>query len=78
MEKFYNVLVMYEYLIPATADLTDIPENKIQKIWDTAKKKGQMCILRVPGDLPLTKRCAVCATLARREAVVCKTCEDPF
>lgn len=78
MDTHYKVLVASEKLIPAAADLTGLSEEEIQRHWDKAKKKGDLCTFQVPGEFPLTKRCAVCSTLARMEAEDCKTCGDIY
>lgn len=78
MDIHYNVLVAAAYLIPATADLTGLPEEVIQKHWDAAQKKNDLCTFRVEGDLPATKRCGHCSTLLRREVSRCVTCTKLF
>lgn len=74
----YQVFIAQEYLVPATAEFTGKPITEIQKLWDQAQKKGQLCTFTVEGDLPPNKRCAICNTMARREALTCKTCGNEY
>lgn len=78
INTYYDVFIAHEWLIPATADLTGKTEAEIRKIWDKAQKKSQLCTFKVLGDLPPSKRCALCNTLARKSAMDCKTCGDIF
>lgn len=77
-DTFYNLFLQEEWLVPATADYTGLPITVVQKAWDKAKKAGKLCVIKVPGDLPANKRCGVCETLARREALTCKTCGNEY
>lgn len=69
----FELFVQSAWMIPAAADLSGIPVEKVQKIWDAAQKKEKLCILTVPGDLPPMKKCPICELNYRQDATVCNT-----
>lgn len=77
-DRYYNVFLQHEWLVPATAEFTGMPITEVQTLWNVAAAKGELCTFKVKGDLPPSKRCAVCNTLARRDAMWCKTCGTEY
>jgi hypothetical protein len=69
----YQLFIGHDWVIPAAADFTGIPEATIQKAWDKAQKQGKLCVLTVPGDIPAHKKCPVCSVNVRQETMVCPT-----
>lgn len=74
----YRVFIAKEFLVPATAEFTRKPLSEVQTFWNQAVAKGKLCTFTVEGEMPPSKRCAVCNTLARRDAMWCKTCGTEY
>lgn len=77
-DRYYDVFLQHEWLVPAAAEFTGMPLSEVQTLWNVAVAKGKPCTFRVKGDFPSFKHCKVCGTMARKNAMWCKTCGTEY
>lgn len=69
----YSYHMMHEWQIPAVADFLQYPVVEVQKHWDDAVARNELCIFEMDKPLPEIKICPNCRVLVRLETMMCKT-----